>query len=634
MKKLVLCFILIALFLSLALVGTAAAATIYVDKNAPGANPDGLSWGTAFTSVQQGLNAAVSGDEVWVAKSTYFEHITLKSGVALYGGFAGTETTRDQRDFKVNMTTLDGSGYAYPQGCVVKSTNDTSTATQIDGFTIQNGSGMGDGDGGAYGGGIYCYNSSPKITNNIILRCAIGYGLGGGIYCSVGSPTIASNTISGNSGNGSGGIGCIDSSPTIINNVISGNSADYGGGGVGCIRATATIKNNTISGNRAGEDGGGISCLNSTPTIANNIISENNANVKTIFGNYIGGGIYCRQAAPMIINNTIYGNSASAGGGIAFEYYSAPTIANNTIAFGSSGIYNCYRYSSTTTNTPTLSHNNVYGNGTSPSDDYIGLSPGPGDISAEPLFVDRANGDYHIKRSSPCINAGDDSYVQPGWVDMDGDARTQGAHVDIGADEYDLIPPVTTIGPSGTPGENGYYTSDVTVTLSATDIGSGVARTEYSFDEITWTTYTAPFLITAEGTTTVYYRSIDNAENTETTKQEVVKIDRVPPTIISIDPPDGATGVDPTKVIVVKFSEAIQIADANQITLKKGNQDIPINADISPTSADTLLITPSEQMAYGSRHKITISAGAVKDMAGNLFSPSKLFTSTFTTSNN
>jgi hypothetical protein len=47
--------------------------------------PDGGSWATAFPVVQQGIDAASDGDAVWAAAGTYWENITLKAGVALYG---------------------------------------------------------------------------------------------------------------------------------------------------------------------------------------------------------------------------------------------------------------------------------------------------------------------------------------------------------------------------------------------------------------------------------------------------------------------------------------------------------------------------------------------------------------------
>ena len=56
---------------------TAQGATIFVKADATGAN-NGTRWADAFNQVQPALNAAVSGDEVWVAAGTYVENITLK----------------------------------------------------------------------------------------------------------------------------------------------------------------------------------------------------------------------------------------------------------------------------------------------------------------------------------------------------------------------------------------------------------------------------------------------------------------------------------------------------------------------------------------------------------------------------
>ena len=79
----------------------------------------------------------------------------------------------------------------------------------------------------------------------------------------------------------------------------------------------------------------------------------------------------------------------------------------------------------------------------------------------------------------------------------------------------DKTPPVTTIDFSGQKGVDNWYKSDVLVSLSVTDAASGVARTEYSFDAVTWQTYTGPFSITDEGLNRFYYRSIDNVGNVE-----------------------------------------------------------------------------------------------------------------------
>lgn len=96
----------------------------------------------------------------------------------------------------------------------------------------------------------------------------------------------------------------------------------------------------------------------------------------------------------------------------------------------------------------------------------------------------------------------------------------------------DVVAPSTTISLSGTQGSAGWFKSDVTVTLSATDVSNtGINRTEYSFNGSVWNRYTGPFNVTKEGMTAVYYRSIDNASDVETTKMTVISIDRIPPSI-------------------------------------------------------------------------------------------------------
>jgi uncharacterized protein YjdB/O-glycosyl hydrolase len=78
--------------------------------------------------------------------------------------------------------------------------------------------------------------------------------------------------------------------------------------------------------------------------------------------------------------------------------------------------------------------------------------------------------------------------------------------------------------------KNGWYNSDVTVTLSASDILSGVEKTEYRIgDSGDWITYSAPFTLTVEGLSAVQYRSADKAGNVEDIKQLAVQIDKTLP---------------------------------------------------------------------------------------------------------
>jgi len=88
--------------------GVQAWGTVYVSQT--GDNTTGDSWATAYSTVQAGIDDAdVLDEEVWVVEGTYAESISLKSGVALYGGFAGTETLLSQRDVGAQPTILDGS---------------------------------------------------------------------------------------------------------------------------------------------------------------------------------------------------------------------------------------------------------------------------------------------------------------------------------------------------------------------------------------------------------------------------------------------------------------------------------------------------------------------------------------------
>ena len=91
------------------------AETIFVKSDASGAS-DGSSWADAFTSLQDGLGTAQASDDIWVAAGTYkpttstdrLRSFRLKTGVGIYGGFLGTETVLEERDWDSNHTILSG----------------------------------------------------------------------------------------------------------------------------------------------------------------------------------------------------------------------------------------------------------------------------------------------------------------------------------------------------------------------------------------------------------------------------------------------------------------------------------------------------------------------------------------------
>lgn len=248
----------------------AYAAVMYVDDAATGIST-GASWQDAFTDLQDALGAAGAGDEIWVAAGTYCpgsdtgDSFRLLSGVAVYGGFAGSETVRRQRDTVRNETIL--SGYLLGMNrCqrVVEALGCDATAL-LDGCIITTGyCGIYISDASPvirnciirshYSQGIYCGGASaPQITGCVVrenyqgIRCA-----------GTSTPVIAGCTISSNFdtyGSGLYGIGCSDTAaPAIVSSIIAANDS-----GLGCLdSASLSVVNCTIVANRNYGVGGSV----------------------------------------------------------------------------------------------------------------------------------------------------------------------------------------------------------------------------------------------------------------------------------------------------------------------------------------------------------------------------------------
>lgn len=390
-----------------------SAAVVYVRATTPGTIHDGTSWSRAYQEIHPAISTAQPSDEVWVAAGVYIGTIKPTGPIGLYGGFAGTETERSERKPTENITILDGALSGSP---IVELWHDCT----IDGFTIRNGR----------GGGVRCASGTSWISNNVI-RANRAVEHGGGIYCREGTSTV------------------------IVGNVIDGNNAPHGGAIE--IRSTALIARNTIRGNSGMVGSGTVTCWGGPVRILSNLIVDNaaegillqNAQQYVVSSNVIawnaGTGVNCgTQGVPSLISgNTIVRNT----NGVSNSGNSA-VFANNVIAFNFS--VGCLGTGTLTD--PVMRSNCIFGN----REDFTSGLPWDwpdstgqnGNIKADPLLVNLGNlasSDYRLSFGSPCLDAGDDAFIEAGARDREGRLRIIGSHTDIGAHEYGVVDEYTVL---------------------------------------------------------------------------------------------------------------------------------------------------------------------------------------------
>ncbi len=136
----------------------------------------------------------------------------------------------------------------------------------------------------------------------------------------------------------------------------------------------------------------------------------------------------------------------------------------------------------------------------------------------------------------------------------------------------DTTPPVTTATPSGTAGSGSWYISAVTVTLSATDDLNTVPWTNYTLDSGTETPYTAPIVISADGSHTLEFYSTDSVYNVETAQTLSVDIDRTLPTMThNIAGPTAAGWYTGTATVTLTSDDATSGVAAETYRVDSGS---------------------------------------------------------------
>jgi predicted outer membrane repeat protein len=360
---------------------------------------NGTSWDHAFADLQDALAAAAScpdDTEIWVAQGTYFPDrgtgdrnasFHLLNKVALFGGFAGAETSRDERNWTAHPTILSGdiglSGDSTDNSYTVVTAIDVDSTALMDGFTIR--------DGNAdevfintftphnAGGGMFSDGSDVRVRHCIFQRNAayVGGGLfhhvggnpsisqcsfldnsardsGGGLY-NASRPSIDSCYFAGNRALFGGGMANsgFNGQPTVLHSVFYQNSAGTGGGVHNNFVGTPQFSHCSFMENTALNEGGGVSNLGNQASFVHCRFEENACQGKgggfygsvlssaqliscAFIGNSsgeFGGGIYTNQ--DLVLQNCLLsGNRASEGGGVFYYITSGLNARLNHCTFG------------------------------------------------------------------------------------------------------------------------------------------------------------------------------------------------------------------------------------------------------------------------------------------------------------
>jgi len=257
---------------------------LFVDKNTTNTDLSGDSWATAIKELYIAIGQAQSDQnikQIWVAKGTYFPSNTgdrfsffkLPSGVKLIGGFAGTETSAEDRNLTLHKTILSGDLFQNDQDnyfgnydnslhiLYLKNVNDQ---TLVDGFTFTSGCSNGisftDEMDDKKGPAIYNYNSLAEIRNCVFTKNLAEYD-GAGVYSTGGSHV------------------------KITNCLFYENKANYGAAILNTANSSSDILHSTFVNNVAADAGRGAAIYNqNSPAgfLRNSIVWNNTPNGQII----------------------------------------------------------------------------------------------------------------------------------------------------------------------------------------------------------------------------------------------------------------------------------------------------------------------------------------------------------------
>src|SRR5690606_18914297 len=467
MKKIVLLFVLLYNF-------SYSQEIIYVTENGTG---DGSSWENARGDLYELLEYLWDSNywigEIWVAAGTYQpplnQSFTMVNNVSIYGGFTGTETSRDQRDWLANPTYLKGNGASV----IYNDNNNVFAEAVLDGFHII------DGYSETNGGGIFNNRTHPTISNCVFAGNTAEKG--GAIFNGASAPNITNCEFRNNNATEGGAVYNIRSASDYTDCIFENNHAYSKGGAMYNSSSAPEVHSSQFISNTSDLYGGAIAnddILN-VPSSSNTFTDcefSQNASIDS------GGVIHNDGDADAYFNACIFTDNSTGNSGGVFNniggslYFMNALFTYNhaesaPLGVGLDNTWNVFVNSTVTENSATdesliqqnnssyLIFNSILIHNSGGISHFAGLNPQnsliqgyaggtngnlDGTINYPDLFTDAPNGDFTLKpvSSNPAANVGNNIHLQlfPEVItkDLAGNNRIFDHTVDLGAYESQI----------------------------------------------------------------------------------------------------------------------------------------------------------------------------------------------------
>ncbi|MFO0828265.1 MAG: hypothetical protein U0572_08955 [Phycisphaerales bacterium] len=369
------------------LASTASAGIRYVDAAAaPGG--DGLTWATAFRTLQPALAAAETAPtEIWLAQGVYKPELESSPGnpltkvflvpksTSLYGGFAGNETSLSQRDPSAHVTVLSGDMLGNDSASAVSLDDNVHNVVRVsgagvrsfDGLVITGGHRVNDGsNGGAicaigasvtirhcelhhnrsgWGGAVYAEGGASLVLDDCSIHDNVASNYGGGVYSDHGTLILLGGAVERNATLNFDGGGVRSQFGMLIANgtVVRKNVGKVHGGGIMATEGPVVVGDCEFRGNVAAGSGGGLFVQGATTNLSLSLFEGNKSSDAAGCRIALGGAANTVTGCEFSSNyatSTVAGLSLGNGGSFSV---SSCAFHDNAALFagGALGAYSC-----------------------------------------------------------------------------------------------------------------------------------------------------------------------------------------------------------------------------------------------------------------------------------------------------